>query len=276
MKKKRKNVFWGITFLFTCLFCCLSCAVEGNREESRPPIQEKDEQGVYYQRNMDGTEYMVKALHDDYVPKIIIPSTYNGLPVTKVERYAFYDRDSLQSVILSEGIVSIGESAFSDCDLLAQIELPQSLREVGNYAFENCNLTYHEENDMFYLGNSNNHYLYLSIASENIAKAEIATGCRFIAPYAFFACKKLTEVYLPYGVMCIGRQAFEGCENLKKVVLPHGLEIIGSFVFAWCSSLKEIDFQGTVQEWESIDRIWDWRYDCFLEKIICSDRVLYI
>lgn len=199
-----------------------------------------------------------------------------GLPVTEVARNAFYGREALRKVVLPEGIVSVGESAFAACENLTEIELPQSLRLVGNYAFESENLTYFEENDLFYLGNPNDRYVYLAFANKNIKIANIAKGCRMVAARAFFSCESLKEVYLPSGLRSVERQAFGYCPNLEKFVMNKDVERIGSFVFAYCPSLAEIVFQGRAREWESVERIWDWRYDCSVERVVCTDRVLYI
>jgi hypothetical protein len=44
----------------------------------------------------------------------------------------------LSSVVLPDGLVSVGASAFSDCSGLTSVSLPDGLLEVGDYAFDFC------------------------------------------------------------------------------------------------------------------------------------------
>lgn len=276
MKKIRKRAFLTGALLFLVASFCFSCNAKGDESEAYPLSQWQDEQGVCYRIRSNKKEYVVSSVAEDCPSVVVIPSFLMGLPVTEVERNAFYDKGSLQRVVLPEGIVSVGESAFAACENLTEIELPQSLRLVGNYAFDSENLTYFEENDLFYLGNPNDRYVYLAFSKENIKIANVANGCRIVAARAFFARESLTEAYLPSGVISIERQAFESCQNLEKFVVEKDVERIGSFVFSYCPSLTEIIFQGTAREWESVERIWDWRYYCSVERVVCVDRVLYI
>ena len=62
-------------------------------------------------------------------------TTYN---VVAVHGHAFYECTGLTSVVLSEGVSSIGNSSFNGCSALSQITLPASLQSIGNSAFYGC------------------------------------------------------------------------------------------------------------------------------------------
>ena len=58
--------------------------------------------------------------------------------VTEIDKSAFEGNNSLEKVIVSEGIKTIGQSAFKQCSNLKSLVLPASLETVGDYAFDNC------------------------------------------------------------------------------------------------------------------------------------------
>lgn len=63
---------------------------------------------------------------------IILPKDFMDI------RYVFYDCDFLVSVIIPEGVTSIGYEAFFSCDALTTIEIPNSVTSIGDAAFAFC------------------------------------------------------------------------------------------------------------------------------------------
>ena len=63
-----------------------------------------------------------------------IPSTIDGVPVTSIDEYAFF-QSSVKSVIIPDSVTSIGNRAFQACFDLTSITLPKSLESIGNNAF---------------------------------------------------------------------------------------------------------------------------------------------
>ncbi len=62
--------------------------------------------------------------------------TFDG-PVTKIE-WAFYNQDTLESVILPGSIGYIGYSTFEDCNSLISVNIPPIVQEIGFCAFYGC------------------------------------------------------------------------------------------------------------------------------------------
>ncbi len=51
----------------------------------------------------------------------------------------FYtNKSSITSVIIEEGVTSIGDYAFYGCDSITRIDLPDGLTTIGSYAFDGC------------------------------------------------------------------------------------------------------------------------------------------
>lgn len=124
-----------------------ACNQTNNTETTKQDYQnnsqiiEENEQGLAFYLQDDDT-YAVGSGTAVNLSTIIVPSTYKGKPVTKVQRYGFsghqYNVEGIvfgfKKVVLPESIVSIDDYAFSDSSL-EEIVVPKSVKRVGEYAF---------------------------------------------------------------------------------------------------------------------------------------------
>lgn len=72
-----------------------------------------------------------------------------------------------------------------------------------------------------------------------IMSVEIPNTVKIIGTSAFENCAKLTEVYIPAGVI-LGERCFAGCASLVSVVIPAGVTSIPDYAFAYCTSLAGV------------------------------------
>ena len=63
---------------------------------------------------------------------LVVPSTYEGKPVTSIGGSAFYVCTSLASVTIPDSVTSIGESAFWGCSSLTSIEVGKGNSEYSS------------------------------------------------------------------------------------------------------------------------------------------------
>ena len=70
-----------------------------------------------------------------------------GPKAEKIENEAFKGCTSLDTVIFSDSIKTIGNSAFEDCSALCDIKLPKNLQKLGDYAFKDSGLESIELNE---------------------------------------------------------------------------------------------------------------------------------
>ena len=198
--------------------------------------------GLHYMRIPGKNEYRVVSLGMAAELDIVIPSVYNGLPVTEIGEKAFHNEWYIASVIIPDSVTWIGNYAFYNCSSLTEITIPDSVTGIRGSAFENCSsLQYTVEGNLKYLGNENNPYLYLAgVDFEDITSVTIDKNCKVIGDYAFYNCSSLTEVVIPDSVTSIGVDAFSDCSSLTEVVIGDSVTWIGNYAFYNCSSLAEI------------------------------------
>jgi len=70
--------------------------------------------------------------------EIEVPRSHNSIPVTTISECCFEDNHFITSVVLPEGVDSIGGGAFKGCSALHSVTLPQSLQMIGEEAFAGC------------------------------------------------------------------------------------------------------------------------------------------
>jgi len=71
--------------------------------------------------------------------EVTIPSTINGLPVTRIGDYVFNSvYYSLTAITIPDSVTSIGVGAFSPCYALRSLALPTNLTSIGDSAFQGC------------------------------------------------------------------------------------------------------------------------------------------
>ena len=71
--------------------------------------------------------------------EVVVPSEIDGTAIVKIEG-TFYNNQSIEEVILPEGITIIGEQAFYGCTNLKSVILPKSTKIIDNYAFAYCGI----------------------------------------------------------------------------------------------------------------------------------------
>lgn len=81
---------------------------------STPPVEENFSEGLSYLKKTDGS-YSVTGVGSCTDAEIIIPATYQNLPVVEIAENAFALTDTITSVTIPESVVAISPNAFYLC-----------------------------------------------------------------------------------------------------------------------------------------------------------------
>ena len=149
-------------------------------------------------------------------------------------------------------VTSIEAGAFESCNTLTSVIIPNSITFIGNNAFKYCyNLEYNEKDNLMYLGNESNPYLYL-IEEDLYSRDDgdgavvITDGCKFIANMVFYNCSLIASVIIPDTVISIGESSFRFCSSLTFVEIGNSITSIGEKAFESCGSLTSIVIPNSV------------------------------
>lgn len=195
-------------------------------EDAQPtPDGIQTENGIKFAINTSGTATVV-GLEDKDVKDLTIPSTLGGVPVTAIDQEAFSSNRSLNSVVLPEGIETIGSYAFYSCTNLANITLPDTLTAIEEWAFFNC---------------------------AKLSSITFPKSLRTLESSSFAYCESLESIDLPEGFTALQGLTFNNCESLVHVTLPQSLRNIGPYDFKECTSLASINLPSNLEEieWEA-------------------------
>ncbi len=215
------------------------------------------ESNLEYILSEDGSYYIVVGLGASAnKPNILVPNTYNDLPVKEIvgvtfdEHYvkiyngAFSDIPTLKKVKISANVEIIGSWAMSGSDNLAKVEFAENskLHTIGEKCF--------------------NH-------DDSLKSMHLPKGVTYLPEYAFAQCEKLTNFtfedvnafkefgpYALYGtgittielsnqLTKIGEHCFANCKQLAEISFPKSLKEIDTGAFNDCRKLKHVELEDT-------------------------------
>ena len=175
--------------------------------------------------------------------------------VTSIGANAFYECSSLISIEIPNSVTRIGTTAFFVCYSLTSIKIPNSVTSIGEYVFEGCdsltsisveenNPNYMDDNGVLYTKDGTQIIKYPR--GKNDTQYSILNGVTSIGNGAFSSCSSLTSVDIPNSVTSIKEYAFQNCTSLKSIKIPNSVTSIRNMVFSSCSSLTSVEISNGV------------------------------
>lgn len=154
---------------------------------------------------------------------------------TAIVAAAFKECNSLERVVLPEGILGIGDSAFYACENLKEINFPQSLVSIGYLSFSWCKMR----------------------------SAKLPNGVTEIGGRAFVGCDELIDVEIPNSITVMGGAVFSGtpwqdnlpvdedgnlyyngilldCDNVSYIKIKEGTRLVPSIVYNGIMDVAEL------------------------------------
>lgn len=144
--------------------------------------------------------------------------------ITEISNGVF-SKSRIQSVVIPNSVVTIGENAFADCQNLKTAKLSSSIKTISRGAFFIC---------------------------ENLEEVVIPEGIETIGSQAFMGCSSLKQLNLPSSLKNIDYEAFAYCTNLENVIIPEGVLNIKADAFKKCA-LNTLTLPRSIQTFAKSD-----------------------
>ena len=164
---------------------------------------------------LDGIQIDAKMFHKVKTLEVLNLTNY-----TMIGNYAFSE-SNISSLVVPDGVTSIGSYAFQTCSNLTSITLSDDITTINNNTFQNCS---------------------------KLESISIPAGIGRIGDYAFQNCKALTTVTFAGNAndnTAIAFAAFESCTALASIVIPEGVTTLGNCAFKG-SGLTSVSFPTTL------------------------------
>lgn len=209
---------------------------------------------------------------------VILPSTINSWPVTKIGEDALKDNTTITSVTIPANVTEIGSNAFAGCTNLTSVNYEGDWSNLtiqsGNPAVQDAanaplfDFEFTPDNTAAivtrykgtaadvtipsrYQGKPVTAIGHAAFFNSAVTSVTIPDSVTSIDDNAFGFCSQLTNISIPNSVTYIGFSAFAHCTSLKSITLPSSLSFISGSLFSGCSQLTTIHIPDSVPSIQS-------------------------
>lgn len=265
-------------------------------------IEEYAFKSCHFLKKMDipsGVNYIGIRAFDNCqsIEEIVVPE---GVDI--IEEGTFFSCMKLKNISLPNGITEIADKAFANCYELETIELPSTLKTIGEDAFNTCrSLT---ELDIPNGVAAINRGTF--IECDSLSRILIPASIVYIAYSAFDYCEALQDISIDKnnrvyffedggiyrkenkvlvrylmgkqddvftildGIEVINDVALGGNPYLKVLNIPKSVKRINQYAL-YSSVMHTINYDGTVEEWQSIEKDPAWDKKTIDYTVYCTD-----
>ena len=168
----------------------------------------------------------------------IVKSVVIGDGITSIGSRAFRDMVNIESVTFGADVATTGYEVFYNCTSLTSVTLNEGLTEIGSLAFSNTAIA--EITLPSTLVKLNNR-VFKNCAS--LTYISVPDSVTYVGYEEFMNCTSLTGFKWTAGYNYINGVTFSGCTSLVDVKIPATVYHINSNAFANCTSLATVDFE---------------------------------
>lgn len=220
-----------LVVLFSALF--VACSDADNTQTPAEPLM--------YNLNEDDTYSVAKC--DVSQTDVVIPETYKGKSVVKIENGAFDDCKNVLSLVIPDSVTEVEINALNGLRNLQKLTAPAvALSSVSKIQkIDTLIVTSGEA----IAENAVSGWDYLKSVT-------LPDTLKTIGDLGFAHCELLEQISLPEGLTSIGAKAFYNCALLKQIELPDSVVSVGNYAFGECASLESLYLS------ESLETIGNW------------------
>ena len=256
-------------------------------EESIIPVVKEPSAGLEYTLNSDKKSYSLTGIGTCTDTYIVIPETYDGLPITTIGEKAFYGKNNIVGVFIPKYIQTIGTNAFNYCYSLAEVEfahdsqlktieqsfghctslkeikIPSTVSNIWGYTFADCTSLetvifpkkVKELQDRTFSGCKSLKNVYYEGTLEDWLSIKYSgylngdDGNPLCNGANLYIDNKLvTDVVVPDTIDTIETYAFEGCTSITSITIPTSVVKL-NLNFSLSPNLKDLYYQGNIEDW---------------------------
>lgn len=168
-----------------------------------------------------------KALYGE----ITLPSSVDGVPVTRIGKRCFYGNTQITAVNIPSSVEWIEKEAFQFCTGLKTVKAEKGLQQIGVHAFAGCT---------------------------SLTNVSLPNTLKKISSLAFANCTSLEQFVIPEHrykgdtEITVEQYAFDGCTSLKRIFVPQGVKKLNQ-PFTSGTEIEEIYYSGTEGQWSKIE-----------------------
>ena len=180
--------------------------------------------------------------------------------MTVLNNYVFGQCINIDSIILSQNLISIGSNTFFNCIKISLPIFPPTLKTIGSAAFSHCsnmsgtanlenvtsighsafyncsNLTTVKFSDDLSALND-----YLFYGCNELTGLDLPSKLTSIGEFTFYGCSNIAgDIIFPIGLISVGASTFKGCKKITSFLLPARMTTIGNNAFSGCTALRKI------------------------------------
>ena len=227
----------------------------------------------------EGLDFMYQAYYKGYFitgmgacsdTEIVLPSTYNDIPVVGISKEAFrakgYFADQItpkiESITIPDSIKTVEAKAFYNCFLLRKVNYLGTVKQWSEISFADVDanpLCYSEE---------------WHLNGEKQEKIVIE-GVEKISNYSFVGCP-VKEVVLSDSVTSVGTGAFRR-SKIENIEISSSVKVFDVEAFFVSDNLKKVNYLGTINQWSQIEFVRDYFYGAdFSSNPVKNSKCLYL
>lgn len=231
----KKSVMLFALLLLVVLFSALFVACS-DADDTQTPAEP-----LMYNLNEDDTYSVAKC--DVSQTDVVIPETYKGKSVVKIENGAFDDCKNVLSLVIPDSVTEVEINALNGLRNLQKLTAPAvALSSVSKI----------QKIDTLVV-TSGETIAENAVSGWDYLKSVTLPDTLKTIEYSGFAhCELLEQISLPEGLTSIGANAFYNCALLKQIELPDSVVSVGNYAFGECASLESLYLS------ESLETIGNW------------------